>query len=428
MKKKYNLEDEVIRLRASVEELTILNDLAIAVSGTKEVDDVLDLIVEKSIKSLKAEQGSILLLTEQQKTPLKTLVRQIDNTSLISSYKVGSHITGWVLQKKQPLMIKNLSKDERFVTTREEQEQIRTVICVPISAAGELIGVLMMTNKKTGDAFNSEDLRLLTILASQSGQLIKNSWLQEEALIKRSMERELEIARDIQIGLLPKNPPHLPGLDLANYFQPASQVAGDYYDFIQIGEKNTGIVLADVSGHGPSAALIMTMVKGVLHSLIPRFDSVDKMMSEINNTMNPIIPPEIFITMVFLLVNLENMTLRYSNAGHPPMIHVNKRLRIFEAVDLHGCAINMIKNPKFSTINFPLESDSIFVIYTDGIIEIQNNKGEMFGVNRLLNTIKGNCERSAEEIVIHIIDEMKTFSAPDQLYSDDSAMVVLKVV
>ena len=427
MKKKDNLEDEVIRLRASVEELTILNDLAIAVSGTKVVDDVLDLIVEKSIKSLKAEQGSILLLTEQQKTPLKTLVRQVDNTSLMSSYKVGSHITGWVLQKKQPLIIKNLSTDERFVTTREEQEQIKTVICVPISATGELIGVLMMTNKKTGDAFNSEDLRLLTILASQSGQLIKNSWLQEEALIKKSMEKELEIARDIQIGLLPQNPPHLPGLDLAIYFQSASQVAGDYYDFFEIGEKNTGIVLADVSGHGPSAALIMTMVKGVLHSLTPRFDSVDRIMSELNNTLNPIIPPEIFITMVFLLVNLENMTLRYSNAGHPPMIHVNKRLSIFKAVDLHGCAINMIKNPKFSIINFPLESDSIFVIYTDGIIETQNYKSELFGVERLMDTIKGSCDRSAEEIVIHITDEIKKFSR-DQLYGDDSAMVVLKVL
>jgi serine phosphatase RsbU (regulator of sigma subunit) len=169
------------------------------------------------------------------------------------------------------------------------------------------------------------------------------------------------------------------------------------------------------------------MVKGVLHSLTPRFNSVDTIMSELNNTLNPIIPPEIFITMVFLLVNLENMTLRYSNAGHPPMIHVNKRLNIFKAVDLHGCAINMIKNPKFSIINFPLESDSIFVIYTDGIIETQNHKDELFGVERLMDTIKGSCDRSAEEIVIHITDEIKKFSH-DQLYGDDSAMVVLKVL
>jgi sigma-B regulation protein RsbU (phosphoserine phosphatase) len=427
MKKRKDLEDELSHLRASVEELTVLNDLAVSVSGTMEVDDVLDQIVEKSIKSLKAEQGSILLVTEQERTPLKTLVRQINNTSLMSSYKVGSHITGWVLQNKQPLIIENLSTDSRFVTTKEEKEHIKSVICVPISVSGELIGVLMLTNKKVEGTFTSEDLRLLSILAAQSGQLIKNSWLQEEALIKRSIEKELEVARDIQNSLLPQTLPQIDGLEIANYFQSASQVAGDYYDFFNIGEYKTGIILADVSGHGPSAALIMTMLKGVLHSLAPRHDSIDKIVTEINSTLNPIIPPEIFITLALLLFDMKSKKIIYTNAGHTPIIHINKRMNIFEIVKLTGCAINVTSKPEYTQIEIPFEADSIFVIYTDGIIESANEAEELFGIERLSDTVKEYSKKHAEDIKDQIVRRINDFSS-GKIYNDDSAMIVLKVV
>ena len=184
----------------------------------------------------------------------------------------------------------------------------------------------MLTNKKVEGTFTSEDLRLLSILAAQSGQLIKNSWLQEEALIKRSIEKELEVARDIQNSLLPQILPQIDGLEIASHFRSASQVAGDYYDFFDTGKYKTGIILADVSGHGPSAALIMTMLKGVLHSLAPRYDSVDKIVSEINSTLNSIIPPEIFITLALLLIDMKSRKIIYTNAGHTPIIHINKRM------------------------------------------------------------------------------------------------------
>ncbi|MEK6571705.1 MAG: GAF domain-containing protein, partial [Bacteroidota bacterium] len=214
------LESEVRRLKSAVEELIVLNDLAVAAGKTLEVSDMLDLIVEKSIKAVKAEQGSILLVTEEKDAPLKTLIRQADQRSRMMTYRVGSHITGWVLTYQQPLLIEDLATDQRFKTSDQERKDIRSVLCVPIRFQAKLIGILMVTNKKTLEPFSSDDLRLLSIIAAQSGQFIRNSQLQEETLQKKRMEQALAMAREMQISLLPKKVPETKSLEIHSYFNP----------------------------------------------------------------------------------------------------------------------------------------------------------------------------------------------------------------
>ncbi len=309
------LETEIRRLKSAVEELIVLNELAVATGTTLEVEKMLDIIVEKSIKAVKAEQGSILLVPEEKDAPLKTLIRQQDQRSRLMTYKVGSHITGWVLKCKQPLMIENLSTDLRFNATEQERKEIKSVLCVPIQLQAKLIGILMVTNKKTHEPFNTDDLRLLSIIAAQSGQFIRNSQLQEEALQKKRMEQQLAVAREIQMSLLPKKVPETKSLGISSYFNPADEVGGDYYDYFLLGEQ-IGIVVADVSGHGPSAALVMTMVKGILHSISQKFESTDRILSEVNSILSRIAPTEMFVTMMFLVFDLKKNLLRYSSAGH----------------------------------------------------------------------------------------------------------------
>lgn len=187
------LEEKIESLQSALQELTVLNDLAVTASNSTDVNRVLDTIVEKSVKALNAEQGSILLVTEQEDAPLKTLIRHQDQTSRIFSYKVGTTITGWVLHHKKSLKIDDLASDSRFKATAQEIKDIKSLLCIPIFFGGKLLGVLTVTNKKTSGAFSDSDLRLLTIIAAQSGQLIRNSQLQQEALEKK--ERELEQER-----------------------------------------------------------------------------------------------------------------------------------------------------------------------------------------------------------------------------------------
>ena len=186
------LEKELYNLRSAVSELKVLNEISLAATKIVSTGQMLDLILKKSIKAVDAEQGSILTVSKSENKIVSTLVRQDDNSKLKHKYHISTNITGWVLLHKKSLFIEELSTDDRFTKTEEECKDIHSVLCVPIWFSGKIIGILLMTNKKSESKFNPTDLDLLSIIAIQAGQLIKNSQLQEEALLK---SKEAEVAR-----------------------------------------------------------------------------------------------------------------------------------------------------------------------------------------------------------------------------------------
>jgi sigma-B regulation protein RsbU (phosphoserine phosphatase) len=420
------LEKEIQRLKSAVEELTVLNDLAISASLSLEVDQMLDIIVEKSIKAVKAEQGSILLVTEQADAPLKTLIRQVDQRSRLLTYRVGTHITGWVLKHQQPLMIEDLASDSRFQPTEQERKEIRSVLCVPIRLKAKIIGILMVTNKKTFDPFNDSDLRLLSIIAAQSGQLIRNSQLQQEALENKRMQQELAMARKIQLSLLPKETPETKNLEISSFFNPADEVGGDYYEYFPLDNDQIGIVLADVSGHGASAALVMTMVKGILHSITHIFESTDKILSEMNSIISPIIPREMFVTMMFLVFDLKKRILRYSNAGHNPLLLYDNRKKNCQMVELRGPALGLTKLSTYKEKTMKLNRGDLFLIYTDGVTEAFNKNGEMFEETKLVQAVEEVASENSENVIEHVKKKLQQFTN-DAPQSDDVAMIAVKI-
>jgi len=423
--KKSQYEREIARLKSAVEELTVLNDLAITASSSLETNKILDIIVEKSIKAVKAEQGSILLVTEQEDAPLKTLVRQVDFKSRLLTYKVGTHITGWVLKHKIPLVVEDLATDSRFKTSEQESKEIKSVVCVPILSKAKLIGVLMVSNKKTLGPFSKDDVRLLSIIAAQSGQLIRNAQLQQEAVEKKRFEHELALARRIQLDLLPKRIPKISNLDIANYFNPADEVGGDYYDYFNLGEDKLGIVVADVSGHGPSAALVMTMVKGILHSITHRYESCDKLIYEMNSILNSIIPPEMFVTLVFLVIDMKNKKLCYSNAGHNPLVYYSQKNSNCVLEELPGPALGISPNPTFKEKDIMINTEDILVLYTDGVTESINDNDEMYGLDRLKEAVIEIKTESSQKIIENIKRNLLSFTN-NISQSDDIALITLK--
>lgn len=426
MKTAQQLEKEIQRLKTAVEELTVLNDLAVAASSSLEVDEMLDTILKKSIKALNAQQGSISLVTEQRDKPFKTLIRHGDRTNHQPSYRVGDHITGWVLKRQQPLMIENLAQDERFQPSEQERKEIRSVLCVPIWCKAKIIGIIMLTNKKTGESFNSNDLRLLSIIAPQSGQLIQNSQLQEEAIEKKRMEHELELARRIQMGLLP-NLEHLTSdLDISSYFNPAEEVGGDYYDYFPLGDNQIGIVIADVSGHGASAAMMMTMVKGVLHSITHEFTSSDQALNDINSVLTRIVPKGIFITMMFLVFDISKKVLRFSNAGHIPLLYYNSQSNSCQLVECRGCALNLTPEATFLVKEMAFKRDDLFFIYTDGVTEAVNEKMEMFEEARLIREVEDVAKESSVSVIDHLKAKLNDFTGR-RPQEDDILMLALKI-
>jgi signal transduction histidine kinase/DNA-binding response OmpR family regulator len=191
-KKIKKLEEENTRLKSSVAELKVLNDIAVSSCRAADIDQMLNLILRKSISAVEAEQGSILLTTKIKNKPLATFVRQDDTSRLKHNYHIGTNITGWVLMNKEPLIIENLSEDRRFKPTEEEKKDIHSVLGIPIWFEGEITGLMMLINKKNEKCFSMNDLTLLSIISVQAGQLIKNLELQREKYQERREAEKLQ--------------------------------------------------------------------------------------------------------------------------------------------------------------------------------------------------------------------------------------------
>ncbi len=188
------LEAEIIRLKSAVNELKILNEMAVLSGKATNIDQILHLIVEKSIIAVGAEQASILLVTSSKRKPFKTIIRQDDTSSLRHDYHIGTSITGWVLTHQESLIIENLEEDKRFKPSEEEKNEIHSVLCVPIWFEGKITGIMMLINKKGQRSFSQDDLTLISIISVQTGQLINNLHLQQESLQK---EKEAEKLQEI---------------------------------------------------------------------------------------------------------------------------------------------------------------------------------------------------------------------------------------
>ncbi|MFN3872669.1 MAG: ATP-binding protein [Ignavibacterium sp.] len=186
------LKQKLDEFKSAVNELQILNDIAVSAGSSKSTDQTLNIIIQKILVALGAEQGSIMLLTEDENDPFKTYLRKEDFSSLKPHYRINTSISGWVLKNEEPLIIKNLSKDKRFISSKEEQKDIKSILCAPVWFEGKIIGILTIVNKKDKSEFEESDLNLLSIISIQVGQLIKNSQLQQEYFQKT---KEAELSR-----------------------------------------------------------------------------------------------------------------------------------------------------------------------------------------------------------------------------------------
>ncbi|MDX1740030.1 MAG: GAF domain-containing SpoIIE family protein phosphatase [Rhodothermales bacterium] len=420
------LEDEVRRLQSAVQELAVLNDIAVSASKSTDVNDVLEVIVNKSIKAVRAEQGSIMLVTEQQDAPLKTLIRQEDRTTGSVPYKVGINITGWVLQNQQLLVVDDLSTDSRFPGIGASTGGIQSVVAVPIRHRAKMIGILLAVNKKSGEGFSEGDQRLLGIISSQSGQLIQNMQLQEEAREKARMEQELSLARNIQTRLLPTSEPIRDRLQVASYFEAADEVSGDYYDYFELPDSKLGAIMADVSGHGASSALVMTMLKGVLQSTILRYESPGQVITELNAILSRLLPAEMFVTMVFLEFDGAARKLRYANAGHNPLVWYRAASGQTVGERQPGPAVGILGTAQYKIKELDLEPGDVIVTYTDGLTEAFSREREMFGDDRLVEAVSSHSGESAADIVGGIVDQVNDFTK-DYPQSDDIAIIAIRV-
>jgi sigma-B regulation protein RsbU (phosphoserine phosphatase) len=416
---------ELDKLRSAVQELSVLNDIATAVSSARELDQVIGLIVHECVKHLEVEQGAVMLLDEKKPTDsFRTMVRKVDSADEVVPYHFGLQLSGWMLKNQVPLMINDFQSDKRFKVSTREDFPIKSLLSVPLKLKGKLLGVLNVFNKRSDLGFKLEDQRLLAIIATQSAQLIENARLYEEEKALMHFEEELRVAQDIQQNLLPKGIPDFKGFDICGRSIPAREVGGDYFDFIKINDDMLAVCLGDISGKGMPAALLMANLQATLRGQMHFTLSVSECIGRSNKLLFQSTDTQKFATLFYGIINQEHMDLTYTNAGHDPPIMISSERKIIQ-LETGGTVLGFMEDYEYQEETVPFQMGDVLVINSDGVTDAQNGKDEEFGHNRLEEVIKSAKDKSAKEINTSVLEAVKSFTG-DVPQTDDITLVVIK--
>ena len=432
----FQIEDELNSFSAEMldryEELNLIYELSHCLGAVFQLDELLDVLLEKIEAALDVDRISIMLFDEATEELVITAARGFDLAQLEShrmSLKEG--ISGYVLRRGEALWVENVNSMPKGFDTKYGDYKSESFISVPMILSHLKdrdipVGVINVTEKRTFDGFTSGDLKLLNAIASFAAISIHNNRLVEKVRESERIKRELEIAETIQLGLLPSVFPHFPDLQIAGRCRSAKKVGGDYFDFVVRKERQLDLVIGDVSGHNVSAALMMAMTRSVLRSLMHEKISVSHVLRRANKLLFEDMNQTGFFISIFLMrYDRKTHTLTYANGGHHPVLWFQAKSGKIVPLDAEGLLLGVMSKVEFEEKSVRVEPDDILVMYTDGVVEASNSNGRMFGYGNLKRSVIRLAEKSAQEIVDAIFDRLSDFSQ-DKSQKDDITMQVLK--
>lgn len=312
------------------------------------------------------------------------------------------------------------------------RSNIRSIICTPLVAHGRSFGVIYVdTQGEYGygmRSFSSDDLELMTGITNQAALALENARLHEETLKHQKLERELEIARDIQEQLLPANYPAIPGLDVAALCEPARQVGGDYYDFFEVGDGRTALVLGDASGKGVPAAISVAMVRTAIRSRVRTQTDVDlgQMVAGLNSAFCHDRLRDNYITLCIMLYDPAQSTITYTNAGNVPPLLLRASGEV-QTLTAGGPLLAALEDATYEAEVVTLHPGDVVLVYSDGLTDTHNLRGEMFGPERLKKAMRHARELSARRISDYLMDSIARFRETREPF-DDLTLVVAKAM
>lgn len=418
------LQRENERLQRAVHELSMLNDLARAIGGSARGDEVMNTIINRSLKAVDAQQGTITLVTDKAANPTETLARAVTSSVTMGKFHLSDAIVGWMGVHRKPLVIDDVQTDGRFRGMGLDPG-ISNVLAVPLMVKSGLVGVLTVYNKHSGKGFDPDDQRLLSIIASQSAQVVENARLYEEEQALIRMKEQLRLAGEVQKHLLPVEQPSIDGYEILGTSVAAQEIGGDYFDFLPAGEGSWAISLGDVSGKGLPASLLMANVQAMVRMLVSMNCPVDETMERANELLCHCTPYEKFVTFFHSVLDPERHRLEFCNAGHNPPLLVGagepQRLRN------KGVVLGIVEKFKYHGSAVDIAPGDVLVIFSDGVTEAVDIRDEEFGEERLLTIVSDSRNESAATIQERILDAVRKH-AGSRAQNDDITLIVLKRV
>ncbi|HBF33352.1 TPA: hypothetical protein DDW35_02185 [Candidatus Sumerlaeota bacterium] len=442
------LQERQIEFRRQSDAVTdMLNVVGMKINTALDLDGALDTITEFVVKTTQSEAGAVFLLDNAGKTlqahavvglfpPMRNTPDYVvdDRRRLVEKVKhdhleMGEGLIGFVAKTGESLLISNALSDPRIPQTPADFLQIQSIMVAPLRTRQRIIGVLALVNKKHGGKFNEQDLYLLEQLSTQASLTVDIVRLYQLQAGQRRIEQELQIAKEFQQMLLPHELPHLEGWDIAAFSKPALEVGGDYYDIFWVEPGALlGITIVDVAGKGIRGALVMAIFRSLLKAEAAGRNSPKEVLTRVNTRILEDTQNKVFVTAIYAILDVRTLTMKVARAGHEPLLICNAKNPEARVCQPGGIAIGLVDSAMFGVLEeceVPLEKGDTIVLYTDGVIEASDREGNVFGAERFSANLQKRLDRSAEELVHAVMDDISVYAAtmPQQ---DDITLIALK--
>ena len=410
-------------LRKRILELTLLYDFEKQIVAGTGIEDLGRWLLDKCLEVMESKNGS-LMTWDREEGALRVLASRgiPEETASALRIKPGEGISGWVAETRKPLLIRDIESDERFAKENVPRYDTRSLVSAPILSNGELLGVLNINNKTSGYAFNESDLHMIVTVANRLGSAMRNIHLADR--MSRTDEEESR-ARMLMDMVVPRDHPKLTGLGVATRHILVERIGGDFYKFIPLGDREIGVLVADVCGHGLPAAMLALMA----HSVITTFDREllehpGEMFASLNNILYRLLGGS-FLTAFYAVINLETGSLRYANAGHRnPVLYQREKHRAL-TLKSKGTIIGIFPDRVYEERQIDFGTGDRLVVYTDGLLERMTGKHMAFVDElQLADVTAGSGDLGTEQLAERILEEVRR-RLGGAGFDDDATLLVL---
>ncbi len=422
-----------------------LHGIGEALKDDTHTGDLPGLIVEGALRILDAEGGALYLTNKagtvlqpayvsKECPPFVELAPQVGSgmTTMqtrvkLQAVKVGEGLVGNALGRNETLSM--LPEDARLGTL--QVHGVNSAFVAPLIYGGQNLGVLAIARAGKTEPFGPEHFNTFKALAEQSAFSLFDAFLHHEATEKRQIEKDLHIANEVQRILLPSEPPSIEGFDVAGTNMPARYVSGDYFDYIPLDADRTGIVIADVSGKGIPAALLMAMARTALR-LLAASDALSpsEIIHRLNEHLYPDIREDMFISLAFVIVDRRTNELRLVRAGHDAPLVYRASDGGVERVKPPGMAVGIDSGGAFNRVtndfSLSLNPGDCLVLFTDGVTEAQDRNGDEFGLEAMIRSVQASASEGAAGIVQRVTSDVKAFIGDQPPHDDITLITILK--
>lgn len=398
------------------------------INSTLNLDELLAVIMNTAASVMRAKASSLMLLNDAGDHLLFKVVLGCKANTLKENFsvKIGEGIAGTVAKTGKSLIVNDTATDKRFAKRFDAATGFKTqaILCVPLRAKNKIIGILEAINPIGRKKFDAQDLKFFEVFADQAAIAVENARLHAEELKQEKAKQELLIAHEIQQSFLPDLVGRECGIDIAASSIPALAVGGDFYDVVKIDEAKTGILIGDVSGKGVPAALYMVRAISEFRALISQASQPGELLTALNNNLAKNGTRGMFITLIYLLADCRNKSLCLSSAGHHPTIRRNSIGAIELQPNPGGPPIGLLPGGRYEEITIPMALGDVFILYTDGVTEARNKKGEEYRYEGIIQSILQE-QKSAQAYNQALLEDLKKFTDGAVQHDDITALTLM---